>query len=99
MFLSTWWDLSQCLQKATLIYSRWWTDSPGGMRSTTAKACADALALQWAAHTITTDKGAQFTSAVWKCMSSKLGVKNISTTTRGSTSVSTAHRIAAAVLR
>ena len=55
------------------------------MRSTSAEACADAFALHWAArfgvpHTITTDRGALFTSTVWKCLCSKLGAKHILTT-------------------
>ena len=55
------------------------------MRSTTAEACADAFALLWVArygvpHSITTDRGVQFTSAVWKCLCCKLGVKHILTT-------------------
>ena len=55
------------------------------MRTTTAEACADAFALHWAVwfgvlHTITTDRGAQFTSAVWTCLCSKLGAKHILTT-------------------
>ena len=55
------------------------------MRCTTAEACADAFALHWVArygvpHSITTDRGAQFTSAVWKCLCCKLGAKHILTT-------------------
>ena len=63
--------------------SRWPEVIP--MRSTTAEACADAFALNWAArygvpHTVTTDRGAQFTSAVWKCLCRTLGTQHILTT-------------------
>ena len=63
--------------------TRWVEAIP--MRTTTAEACADTFALHWVArygvpHTITTDRGAQFTSAVWKCLCSKLGAKHILTT-------------------
>ena len=63
--------------------SRWPEVVP--MRSTTAEACADAFALNWAArygvpHTVTTDRGAQFTSAVWSCLCKTLGMRHILTT-------------------
>ena len=64
-------------------FTRWPEVFP--MRSTTTEACADAFALHWAVrygvpHTITTECGAQFTSAVWKCLCSKLGAIHILTT-------------------
>ena len=51
--------------------SRWPKVIP--MRLTTAEACADACALNWAArygvpHTVTTDRGAQLSSEVWSCL-------------------------------
>ena len=50
-----------------------------------AETCADAFVSGWVArfgvpHTITTDRGTQFTSAVWACMCAKLGIQHISTT-------------------
>ena len=48
------------------------------------EACAAAFALNWAArycipHTVTTDRGAQFTSAVWGCLCRTLGMRHILT--------------------
>ena len=53
--------------------------------STTASACADALVSGWIARfgvpeTITSDKGAQFTSDVWKVLCNSLGVAHVTTT-------------------
>ena len=61
----------------------WWPETVP-MRSTTAEACADTFALNWAAvwcapYHIAMDRGAQFTSSVWECMCSKLGAKHILT--------------------
>ena len=55
------------------------------MRSTTAEDCADAFVEHWVArfgvpHTITTDRGPQFTSAVWKCLCKTIGTRHILTT-------------------
>ena len=51
----------------------------------TADSCADAFAHNWVARfgvpeTITTDRGTQFSGAVWKCMCEKLGINHILTT-------------------
>ena len=51
----------------------------------TADSCADAFAHNWVARfgvpePITTDRGTQFSGAVWKCMCEKLGINHILTT-------------------
>ncbi len=55
------------------------------LRSTTAAACADAFTAGWVARfgvplCITTDRGAQFTSATWSCLCKSLGIRLIHTT-------------------
>ena len=55
------------------------------LSTTTATACADALVAGWIARfgvpaTVTTDRGVQFTSAVWAVLCKRLGIKHITTT-------------------
>ena len=55
------------------------------LTSTTATACADALVAGWISRfgvpaTITTDRGVQFTSAVWAILCKRLGIKHLTTT-------------------
>jgi len=55
------------------------------LTSTTATKCADALVSGWIARfgipaTITTDRGVQFTSAVWAVLCNRLGIKHVTTT-------------------
>ena len=55
------------------------------LASTTATKCADALVSGWIARfgipaTITTDRGVQFTSAVWAVLCNRLGIKHVTTT-------------------
>ena len=55
------------------------------MSSTTATTCADAFVAGWIARfgvpaSITTDRGVQFTSAVWAVLCQRLGVQHITTT-------------------
>ena len=55
------------------------------LSSTTATACADAFVAGWIARfgvpaSITTDRGVQFTSAVWAVLCQRLGVQHITTT-------------------
>jgi transposase InsO family protein len=50
-----------------------------------ASTCTDALIANWVAHfgmpaTVTTDKGAQFTSALWSAACMSLGIKHVLTT-------------------
>jgi cleavage and polyadenylation specificity factor subunit 1 len=54
------------------------------LRTTSAVECADAFAATWVARfgvpaTVTTDRGTQFTSAVWACLCKTLGIKHIVT--------------------
>jgi hypothetical protein len=54
------------------------------LRSITATECADAFVATWVARfgvpaTITTDRGTQFTSAVWSCLCRTLQIKHITT--------------------
>jgi hypothetical protein len=63
--------------------SRWIEAIP--MVSTSAQACADAVIGGWVAHfgipdLITSDRGPQFTSAVWTALCKKLGIQHILTT-------------------
>ena len=56
------------------------------LTSTTATACADALVSGWISRfsvpaALTTDRGVQFTSAVWAVLCSKLGISHVTTTT------------------
>ena len=55
------------------------------LASTTAVACADALVAGWIARfgvpaIITTDRGVQFTSAVWSVLCKRLGIQHVTTT-------------------
>ena len=55
------------------------------LSSTTASACADALVYGWISRfcvpaAITTDRGVQFTSAVWDVLCKRLGIQHITTT-------------------
>ena len=55
------------------------------LSSTTASACADALVSGWISRfgvpaAITTDRGVQFTSAVWDVLCKRLGIQHITTT-------------------
>ena len=55
------------------------------LSSTTATACADALVTGWISRfgvpaAITTDRGVQFTSAVWDVLCKRLGIQHITTT-------------------
>jgi hypothetical protein len=63
--------------------SRWIEAIP--MASTSAQACADAVIGGWVARfgipdLITSDRGPQFTSAVWTALCQKLGIRHILTT-------------------
>jgi cleavage and polyadenylation specificity factor subunit 1 len=63
--------------------SRWLEAIP--LASITAEVCADAFVKGWVArhgvsHTVTTDWGTQFVSAMWQCMAMKLGFRNVTTT-------------------
>jgi cleavage and polyadenylation specificity factor subunit 1 len=63
--------------------SRWIEAIP--MLSTSAQACADAVIGGWVARfgipdLITSDRGPQFTSAVWTALCQKLGIRHILTT-------------------
>ena len=55
------------------------------LSSTTASACTDALVYGWISRfgvpaAITTDRGVQFTSAVWDVLCKRLGIQHITTT-------------------
>jgi len=55
------------------------------VRDLTATECADTFTAGWVAcfgvpHTITSDRGTQFTSAVWQSMCNTLGVRHVTTT-------------------
>jgi RNase H-like domain found in reverse transcriptase/Reverse transcriptase (RNA-dependent DNA polymerase)/Integrase zinc binding domain/Integrase core domain len=55
------------------------------MSSITAEKCADIFVENWVArygvpHTVTTDRGTQFASAVWSCLARVLGFRHIFTT-------------------
>ena len=55
------------------------------LKSTTAESCADSFLANWVArfgspHTITTDRGTQFTSATWQCLCKTIGSQHILTT-------------------
>ena len=55
------------------------------LTSTTATACTDALVASWISRfgvpaAITTDRGVQFTSAVWQVLCKRLGIIHITTT-------------------
>jgi Integrase core domain/Integrase zinc binding domain len=63
--------------------SRWPEAVP--LSSITMEKCADAFVENWVArygvpHTVTTDRGTQFASAVWSCLASVLGFKHVFTT-------------------
>jgi IS30 family transposase len=63
--------------------SRWPEAVP--MSSITAELCADTFVEALVAHfgmlaTVTTDRGTQFTSATWVCMTKKLGFCHVLTT-------------------
>ena len=63
--------------------SRWPEAIP--LKGISAVEVADAFTAGWVArfgvpHTVTTDRGTQFTGAVWKSMCSTLGIKHIATT-------------------
>jgi len=63
--------------------SRWPEVFP--LRGITAMECVDTFASGWVArygvpHTVTTDKGTQFTGAVWKSLCSTLGIQHVTTT-------------------
>ena len=60
--------------------TRWLEVIP--LKSTTAEVCADAFIAGWVSrfgtlHTITTDRGTQFTSAVWSCLCRTIGTKHV----------------------
>jgi len=55
------------------------------LRGITATECADTFAAGWIArygvpHTVTTDKGTQFTGAVWRSLCTSLGIRHVTTT-------------------
>ena len=55
------------------------------LSSTTATACADAFVAGWVSRfgvpaSITTDRGVQFTSAVWTILCQRLGIQHCTTT-------------------
>ena len=55
------------------------------LKSITAEVCADTFVQEWVArfgtpHTITTDRGTQFTSSTWACMCKTIGAQHILTT-------------------
>ena len=55
------------------------------VRDLTAQECADAFVTGWVArfgvpHTVTSDRGTQFSGAVWSCMCRTLGIQHVSTT-------------------
>lgn len=55
------------------------------LSSTTATACADALVAGWISRfgvpaVMTTDRGVQFTSAVWAVLCKRLGIQHVTTT-------------------
>ena len=55
------------------------------LTSTTATACADALVAGWISRfgvpaPVTTDRGVQFTSAVWAVLCKRLGIQHLTTT-------------------
>ena len=55
------------------------------VRDLTAQECADTFTAGWVArygvpHTVTSDRGTQFSSAIWDCMCRTLGIKHVSTT-------------------
>jgi Integrase core domain len=63
--------------------SRWPEAVP--MSSITAEKCADSFVEGWVArygvpHTVTMDRGTQFTSAAWSCLASTLGFRHVMTT-------------------
>ena len=63
--------------------TRWMEVIP--LSSTTATACADALVAGWISRfgvpaVITTDRGVQFTSAVWQVLCKRLGIEHSPTT-------------------
>ena len=63
--------------------TRWVEAVP--LSSTTATACADALVAGWVSRfgipaVMTTDRGVQFTSAVWSVLCQRLGIKHVTTT-------------------
>ena len=62
---------------------RWFEAVP--LAATTAEACADALLAGWVSRygvpsQVTSDRGAQFTSALWAALSKLLGIRHILTT-------------------
>jgi hypothetical protein len=62
--------------------SRWPEAVP--MTDITAEKCADSFAAEWVARfgvpdVVTTDRGTQFTSAMWGCLAAKLGFKHMLT--------------------
>jgi len=63
--------------------SRWPEAIP--LRGITSVECVDAFTAGWVArfgvpHTVTSDRGSQFTSAVWRSMCKTLGVEHVTTT-------------------
>ena len=63
--------------------TRWVEVTP--LSSTTATACADAFVASWVARfgvpaMMTTDRGVQFTSAVWAVLCKRLGIQHVTTT-------------------
>jgi hypothetical protein len=63
--------------------SRWPEAVP--LASITAQKCADAFVENWVArfgvqHTVTTDRGTQFSSATWACLAKSLGFRHVMTT-------------------
>jgi cleavage and polyadenylation specificity factor subunit 1 len=63
-------------------HARWL--EAAALRSISAQECADTFTAVWVARfgvptTITTDRGTQFTSAVWACMCRMLGIKHVLT--------------------
>jgi len=74
-----------CTHLLTVIdrATRWAEALP--IKDTSATGCADAFVAGWIArfgvpHTITSDRGPQFTSSVWACLCKTLGIHHILTT-------------------
>jgi transposase InsO family protein len=63
--------------------TRWLEATP--LSSTSSKSCAEALISSWISrfgipHTITSDRGSQFTSSIWQSLSTLLNISHIHTT-------------------